>query len=242
MRWTSSGAGGRWGVGIVLCGLVGPVLLRRRRGVSLVFRSGVGRAAGVVCPHRRKRAACGALRASAVSVGARGGVGLFGVTCSRQTGPPSPRGLGRWRWACWPRPGRVRQAHPRRADARRRWQRRERAFIPRCPAGHAQSTTPPERNATPPRAADKRPPSTTPAPPTHAPRCQSPNDRSPQAAPNARRGPYAQRSDAGASRIRSTRAGAPATTASAGMSLVMTVLVPITQLSPTVAPRRKQAP
>jgi hypothetical protein len=43
-------------------------------------------------------------------------------------------------------------------------------------------------------------------------------------------------------RIRTTRAGAPATTALAGMSLVTTALVPITELSPTRTPRRMQAP
>ena len=52
----------------------------------------------------------------------------------------------------------------------------------------------------------------------------------------------AQCSVCGASRIRSTRAGTPPTTASAGTSFVTTVLVPITALSPTVTPRRKQAP
>ena len=51
-----------------------------------------------------------------------------------------------------------------------------------------------------------------------------------------------QRSVAGASRIRSTRAGAPAATALAGTSFVTTVFVPMIALSPTVAPRRMHAP
>ena len=51
-----------------------------------------------------------------------------------------------------------------------------------------------------------------------------------------------QRSCSGASRIRSVRAGAPATTALSGTSFVTTVFVPTMQLSPTVTPRRMQAP
>src|SRR5215210_3261813 len=46
------------------------------------------------------------------------------------------------------------------------------------------------------------------------------------------------RSVSGASRMRSTRAGTPPTTAFAGTALVTTVLVPTMALSPTVAPRR----
>ena len=46
----------------------------------------------------------------------------------------------------------------------------------------------------------------------------------------------------GASRIRSTRAGTPPTTAFAGTSLVTTALVPTIELSPTRTPRRMQAP
>ena len=46
----------------------------------------------------------------------------------------------------------------------------------------------------------------------------------------------------GASRMRRMRAGAPAATALAGTSLVTTVFVPITALSPTVTPRRMHAP
>jgi hypothetical protein len=42
--------------------------------------------------------------------------------------------------------------------------------------------------------------------------------------------------------MRSTRAGIPALTEFAGRSLVTTALVPITELSPTVTPRRMQAP
>ena len=53
---------------------------------------------------------------------------------------------------------------------------------------------------------------------------------------------YSQRSDSGSARIRSTRAGAPATTALSGTSLVTTDEVPTIALSPTVAPRRMQAP
>ena len=53
---------------------------------------------------------------------------------------------------------------------------------------------------------------------------------------------YSQRSDSGSARIRSTRAGAPATTALSGTSLVTTDEVPTITLSPTVAPRRMQAP
>jgi hypothetical protein len=53
---------------------------------------------------------------------------------------------------------------------------------------------------------------------------------------------HSQRIDSGAGRIRSTRAGAPATTALSGTSLVTTVDVPITTLSPTVTPRRMHAP
>ena len=65
-------------------------------------------------------------------------------------------------------------------------------------------------------------------------------DAGPRAAPL----PIAQsqRSRLGASRIRSTRAGAPATTALSGTSLVTTVEVPTIALSPTVTPRRMQAP
>ena len=47
---------------------------------------------------------------------------------------------------------------------------------------------------------------------------------------------------AGASRMRSTRAGAPATTALSATSFVTTVFVPDQQLSPTVTPRRMHAP
>ena len=46
----------------------------------------------------------------------------------------------------------------------------------------------------------------------------------------------------GASRIRSTRAGTPPTTAFAGTSRVTTELVPTIELSPTRTPRRTQAP
>ena len=53
---------------------------------------------------------------------------------------------------------------------------------------------------------------------------------------------HRHRSRSGASRIRSVRAGAPATTALSGTSLVTTVFVPTMQLSPTVTPRRMQAP
>jgi hypothetical protein len=51
-----------------------------------------------------------------------------------------------------------------------------------------------------------------------------------------------QRSVSGSGRIRSSRAGAPATTALSGTSLVTTVDVPTIALSPTVAPRRMHAP
>ena len=51
-----------------------------------------------------------------------------------------------------------------------------------------------------------------------------------------------QRRVAGSSRIRSRRAGWPPTTALSGTSFVTTLSVPITQLSPTVTPRRMQAP
>src|SRR5215203_6204334 len=51
-----------------------------------------------------------------------------------------------------------------------------------------------------------------------------------------------QRSSRGPSRMRITRAGMPPTTAFAGTSLVTTELVPITELSPTLTPRRMQAP
>jgi len=53
---------------------------------------------------------------------------------------------------------------------------------------------------------------------------------------------YSKRMLVGASRMRNTRAGTPATTALAGTSRVTTALVPITALSPTVTPRRMQAP
>src|SRR5215204_2606019 len=53
---------------------------------------------------------------------------------------------------------------------------------------------------------------------------------------------YSNRMRLGASRMRNTRAGTPATTAFAGTSRVSTALVPITALSPTVTPRRMQAP
>ena len=53
---------------------------------------------------------------------------------------------------------------------------------------------------------------------------------------------YAHRIRRGSSRIRITRAGTPPTTALAGTSEVTTELVPITALSPTVTPRRMQAP
>jgi hypothetical protein len=46
----------------------------------------------------------------------------------------------------------------------------------------------------------------------------------------------------GASRILRMRAGTPATTAFGGTSRVTTAFVPITALSPTVTPRRMQAP
>ena len=42
--------------------------------------------------------------------------------------------------------------------------------------------------------------------------------------------------------MRMTRAGLPATTALAGTSLVTTALVPTIALSPTLTPRRMQAP
>ena len=51
-----------------------------------------------------------------------------------------------------------------------------------------------------------------------------------------------QRSSLGASRMRSTLAGTPPTTAFAGTSAVTTALVPMTALSPTRTPRRMQAP
>jgi hypothetical protein len=51
-----------------------------------------------------------------------------------------------------------------------------------------------------------------------------------------------QRSCSGASRILTIRAGTPATTALAGTSLVTTELVPMIELSPTLTPRRTQAP
>ncbi len=51
-----------------------------------------------------------------------------------------------------------------------------------------------------------------------------------------------QRSRSGASRMRSTLAGTPPTTAFAGTSLVTTELVPMIALSPTVTPRSTQAP
>ncbi len=53
---------------------------------------------------------------------------------------------------------------------------------------------------------------------------------------------YPQRIERGASRMRSTRAGTPPTTALAGTSLVTTAEVPTIALSPTVTPRRMQAP
>jgi hypothetical protein len=53
---------------------------------------------------------------------------------------------------------------------------------------------------------------------------------------------YSQRNVFGASRLRITLAGMPATTASPGTSAVTTALVPITALSPTATPRRRQAP
>jgi len=55
-------------------------------------------------------------------------------------------------------------------------------------------------------------------------------------------GGYSQRNVCGASRIRNSRAGAPATTAFSGTSAVITELVPMIALSPTVTPRRRQAP
>jgi hypothetical protein len=58
----------------------------------------------------------------------------------------------------------------------------------------------------------------------------------------ARAAGYSKRIRVGASRMRNTRAGTPATTALAGTSRVTTALVPITALSPTVTPRRMQAP
>ena len=57
-----------------------------------------------------------------------------------------------------------------------------------------------------------------------------------------RRSAQRQRSVSGSSRIRRMRAGWPALTELAGRSLVTTELVPITELSPTVAPRRMHAP
>ena len=51
-----------------------------------------------------------------------------------------------------------------------------------------------------------------------------------------------QRSSRGASRMRSSLAGTPPTTAFAGTSLVRTEFVPTIELSPTLTPRRTQAP
>jgi 2-polyprenyl-3-methyl-5-hydroxy-6-metoxy-1,4-benzoquinol methylase len=51
-----------------------------------------------------------------------------------------------------------------------------------------------------------------------------------------------QRNVFGASRMRMTRAGTPPTTALSGTSRVHTAFVPITELSPTLTPRRMQAP
>ena len=53
---------------------------------------------------------------------------------------------------------------------------------------------------------------------------------------------YSKRMRDGASRMRSRRAGTPATTAFAGTSRVTTAFVPTTALSPIVTPRRMQAP
>ena len=62
-------------------------------------------------------------------------------------------------------------------------------------------------------------------------------------APAARAGAtQPQRIVVGASRMRITRAGTPPTTALSGTSLVSTALVPTMLLSPTVTPRRTQAP
>ncbi len=55
-------------------------------------------------------------------------------------------------------------------------------------------------------------------------------------------GRYSKRIRFGSSRMRRIRAGTPATTAFAGTSRVTTAFVPITALSPTVTPRRMQAP
>jgi len=54
--------------------------------------------------------------------------------------------------------------------------------------------------------------------------------------------PQRQRSRRGASRMRISRAGTPPTTALAGTSAATTAFVPTTLLSPTVTPRRMQAP
>ena len=53
---------------------------------------------------------------------------------------------------------------------------------------------------------------------------------------------HAHRSVSGSSRMRRMRAGTPPATALAGRSLVTTVLVPTIALSPTLTPRRMQAP
>jgi hypothetical protein len=53
---------------------------------------------------------------------------------------------------------------------------------------------------------------------------------------------YSQRIERGMSRIRITRAGAPATIAFSGTSLVTTELVPTMLLSPIVTPRSTHAP
>jgi hypothetical protein len=63
---------------------------------------------------------------------------------------------------------------------------------------------------------------------------------------SADRGPaslrYSKRMRVGLSRIRTTRAGTPATTALAGTSRVTTALVPTIALSPMVTPRSTHAP
>ena len=74
---------------------------------------------------------------------------------------------------------------------------------------------------------------------TKSPRLGSAGSSAP---PGRARPARAQRSSFGASRIRITRAGMPATTAFAGTSLVTTELVPTIELSPTRTPRRMQAP
>ena len=124
------------------------------------------------------------------------------------------------------------QVHPVVADRQRRHPRGHPVVGRRAALGQLgqRRRRPPRRPRARPRRA--RRPSARSRPP--APTGRAPESRAPGVTPSA--------APCGSSRIRITRAGTPPTTALAGTSWVTTAFVPITALSPTVTPRRMQAP